>query len=81
MKIMPPKCAKNSEPEDDRVLCRLDVKLKISTTTPRIQKGKLVMHYLTQQKSVTILLFLVNFLLINITGLEYAENPSFGIPI
>ena len=32
-------------------------------------------------KSVTTLLPLVNFLLINITGLEYAENPSFNIPI
>ena len=31
-------------------------------------------------KSVTTLLSLVNFLLINITGLEYAENPSFNIP-
>ena len=32
-------------------------------------------------KSVTTLLSLVNVLLINITGLEYAENPSFSIPI
>ena len=32
-------------------------------------------------KSVTTLLSLVNFLLINITGLEYAENSSFNIPI
>ena len=31
-------------------------------------------------KSVTTLLSLVSFLLINITGLEYAENPSFNIP-
>ena len=49
MNIMPPKWAKNSEPEDKQVLCRLDAKLKISTTTPRIQKGKLVPHCLTQQ--------------------------------
>ena len=32
-------------------------------------------------KSVTTLLSLVNFLLINITELEYTENPSFKIPI
>ena len=32
-------------------------------------------------KSVTTLLSLINFLLINITGLDYAENPSFSIPI
>ena len=32
-------------------------------------------------KLVTTLLSLVNLLLINITGLEYAENPSFRIPI
>ena len=32
-------------------------------------------------KSVTTLLPLVNFLLIKITGLEYAENPSFNIPL
>ena len=32
-------------------------------------------------KSVTTLLSLVNFLLINIMGLEYTENPSFNIPI
>ena len=32
-------------------------------------------------KSVTTLLSLVNFLLINITGLECAENPYFSIPI
>ena len=31
--------------------------------------------------SESLLLSLVNFLLINITGLEYAENPSFNIPI
>ena len=38
----------------------------------------LTLRYL---KSVTTLLSLVSFLLINITGLEYAENPSFDIPI
>ena len=32
-------------------------------------------------KSVTTPLSLVNFLLINITGLEYTMNPSFNIPI
>ena len=32
-------------------------------------------------KSVTTFLSLVKFLLIKITGLEYAENPSFNIPI
>ena len=48
MNIMAPKCVKNSVPEDKQVLCRLDVKLKISTSTPRIQKGKLVPHCLTQ---------------------------------
>ena len=32
-------------------------------------------------ETVTILLSLVSFLLINITGLEYAENPSFSIPM
>ena len=32
-------------------------------------------------KSVTTLLSLVNFLLIKITGLEYAQNTSLSIPI
>ena len=32
-------------------------------------------------KSVTTLLSLVSFLLISITGLDYAENPSFSLPI
>ena len=45
---MPPKWVKNSEPEDEQVLCRLDLKLKISATTPRMQKEKLVLHCLTQ---------------------------------
>ena len=31
-------------------------------------------------KSVATLLSFVSFLLINITGLEYGENPSFSIP-
>ena len=35
MNIMLPKWVKNSEPEDEHVLCRPDAKLKISTTTPR----------------------------------------------
>ena len=35
MNMMPPKSAKNSEPEDEQVLCRLDAKLKINTITPR----------------------------------------------
>ena len=32
-------------------------------------------------KLVTTILSLVNVLLINIPGLEYAETPSFSIPI
>ena len=32
---MLPKWGKNSEPEDEQVLCRLDVKLKLSTNYPR----------------------------------------------
>ena len=31
-------------------------------------------------KSVTTLLSILSFLLINITGQEYGENPSFSIP-
>ena len=31
-------------------------------------------------KSVSAVLFLVTFLLLNITGVEYAENTSFVIP-
>ena len=37
-------------------------------------------HILRCLKSVTTLLSLVIFLLINITGLEWAEKPSFNIP-
>ena len=44
---MPPKWAKNSEPEDKQILCRLDAKQKISASTPRI-KRKLVLQCLTQ---------------------------------
>ena len=44
---MPPKWAKNSEPEDEQILCRLDVKQKLSASTLRI-KMKLVPHCLTQ---------------------------------
>ena len=33
---MPPKWVKNSEPEDKQVLCRLDVKQKLSASTHRI---------------------------------------------
>ena len=40
---------KNSEPEDEQILCRLDVKQKSSTNTPRI-KEKLVPHCLTQHE-------------------------------
>ena len=44
---MPPKWVKNSEPEDKQMLCGLDVKQKLSASTPRI-KRKLVPHCLTQ---------------------------------
>ena len=38
---------KNSEPEDEQILCRLDAKQNLSASTPRI-KEKLVLHCLTQ---------------------------------
>ena len=56
-----------------------------NTENVSLTKGyaKLFLAILTFKclKFVTTLLSLVNFLLINITGLEYAENPSFNIPI
>ena len=35
---MLPKWVKNSEPEDEQILCRLDVKQKLSTSTPRTER-------------------------------------------
>ena len=49
---MLPKLAKNSEPEDEQILCRLDAKQKLSASTPRI-KGILVQHCLTLHRGLT----------------------------
>ena len=44
---MLPKLTKNSEPEDEQVLCRLDAKQKLSATTSRKRKTSPALPYTT----------------------------------